>query len=46
MSDLVNTVNSRNAYEQTITRKRAEQAELERSFQADINRFKELKGIP
>jgi len=44
--DLVNTVNSRSAYEQTITRKRAEQAALKQSFQTDINRFKELKGIP
>ncbi len=43
--ELVNTVNSVRTYEQMIEAKRAEQTELSASFDRDIKRFKELKGI-
>lgn len=43
--EMVNTVNSMRVYEQSLAKNRAEQAELEATFDADIKRFKELKGI-
>lgn len=43
--EMVNTVNSMRVYEQSLAKNRAEQAELEATFDADIKRFKELKGL-
>jgi hypothetical protein len=43
--EMVNTVNSMKVYEESLQKNRAEQAQLEASFTADIKRFKELKGI-
>jgi hypothetical protein len=43
--EMVNTVNSLRVYQESLTRNRQEQQELKASFDADIRRFKELKGI-
>lgn len=43
--EMVNTVNSLRVYEQSLARNRQEQQQLKASFDADIRRFKELKGI-
>ncbi|HLS81846.1 MAG TPA: DUF4124 domain-containing protein [Steroidobacter sp.] len=43
--EMVNTVNGLRVYEETLAKNRAEQAQLRRSFEADIERFKELKGL-
>ena len=42
--EMVNTVNGMRVYEETLTKTRAEQAEIKNSFGADIKRFRELKG--
>jgi hypothetical protein len=43
--EMVNTVNSLRVYQETLTKNRAEQAQLTATFGADIKRFKELKGL-
>lgn len=43
--EMVNTVNGVNVYQETLAKTRAEQAQIKASFDADIARFKELKGI-
>lgn len=43
--EMVNTVNSMKVYEESLEKNLAEQAVVKASFTADINRFKELKGI-
>lgn len=43
--EMVNTVNSMKVYEESLEKNLDEQAELKDSFSADIQRFKELKGI-
>jgi hypothetical protein len=43
--EMVNTVNGMKVYQETLDKTRAEQAEVRASFEADIARFKELKGI-
>jgi hypothetical protein len=43
--EMVNTVNSLNTYQAALTANRQEQADIKASFDADIKRFKELKGI-
>jgi Domain of unknown function (DUF4124) len=43
--DMVNTVNSLRVYEQSLAKNRAEQANLKETFAADLQRFKELKGL-
>jgi hypothetical protein len=43
--EMVNTVNGMKVYQETLDKTRAEQAEVRSSFEADITRFKELKGI-
>jgi len=43
--EMVNTVNSLRTYQEMLTNNKREQAELVASFEADIKRFKELKGI-
>lgn len=43
--EMVNTVNGLNVYRETLTKNRAEQAQVTQTFAADIKRFKELKGI-
>lgn len=43
--EIVNTVNSLRVYQQSLAKNREEQAQLKRSFESDIRRFKELKGI-
>ena len=44
-AEMVNTVNGMRVYEESLASNRKEQAELNASFDADIRRFKELKGI-
>lgn len=44
-AEMVNTVKSMRVYEESLAANRKEQAELTASFDADIKRFKELKGI-
>lgn len=44
-AEMVNTVNGMRVYQESLTANRKEQAELTASFDADIKRFKELKGI-
>ncbi len=44
-AEMVNTVKSMRVYEESLAANRQEQAELTASFDADIKRFKELKGI-
>jgi hypothetical protein len=43
--EMVNMVNSMRVYEESLTKNRQEQSQLKASFDADIKRFKELKGI-
>lgn len=43
--EMVNTVNSLSVYQETLTKNQTEQAQLTAIFAADIQRFKELKGI-
>jgi len=43
--EMVNAVNSMRVYQESLTKNRAEQADLKQNFGADIKRFKELKGI-
>jgi len=43
--DIVNTVNGLQVYQQELAKNLQEQQELRDSFDADISRFKELKGI-
>jgi hypothetical protein len=44
-AEMVNTVNGMRVYQESLAANRKEQAELNASFDADIKRFKELKGI-
>jgi len=44
-SEMVNTVNGMRVYQESLEANRKEQRELNASFDADIKRFKELKGI-
>jgi len=43
--EIVNTVNGLQVYEEELAKNTAERAELTAAFEADITRFKELKGI-
>ncbi len=43
--ELVNTVNSLRVYAEGLEKNRKEQAEIKRTFDSDIQRFRELKGI-
>jgi hypothetical protein len=43
--EMVNTVNSMRVYEASLAKNRQEQADLKTTFEADIKRFKELKGL-
>lgn len=43
--EMVNTVNGMRVYQETLAKTRHEQAEMKASFDSDIARFKELKGI-
>lgn len=43
--EMVNTVNSLRTYQDMLTKNRAEQSDIKSSFQAQISRFKELKGL-
>lgn len=43
--EMVNTVNSLRTYHEMLENNQREQAELRKSFEADIRRFKELKGL-
>lgn len=43
--DMVNIVNGSRVYAQSLTDNKREQAEVKSTFEADIKRFKELKGI-
>jgi hypothetical protein len=43
--EMVNTVNSSRVYAEMLTKNKQEQAEVKAAFEADIRRFKELKGI-
>jgi hypothetical protein len=43
--DIVNTVNGLQVYQQELAKNLQEQQELRSTFDADIVRFKELKGI-
>lgn len=43
--EMVNTVNGMRVYQESLTKNRAEQADVKSSFGADIKRFKELKGV-
>lgn len=43
--EMVNTVNGMRVYQESLTKNRAEQAEVKSTFGADIKRFKELKGL-
>ena len=43
--EMVNTVNSLRTYHEMLASNRREQAEINASFDADIKRFKELKGL-
>jgi hypothetical protein len=42
--EMVNTVNSMRVYEEALLSNRKEQADVKAAFDADIKRFKELKG--
>jgi hypothetical protein len=44
-AEMVNTVNGVRVYQESLNANRKEQAELNSSFDSDIKRFKELKGI-
>jgi hypothetical protein len=43
--EMVNTVNGARVYAESLTKNKKEQAEVKSTFEADIKRFKELKGI-
>jgi len=43
--EMVNTVKSMNVYRESLTSNRREQADIKTAFDADIKRFKELKGL-
>lgn len=43
--EMVNTVNSLRVYQGSLAKNRAEQADIKKSFDLDIKRFKELKGL-
>lgn len=43
--EMVNTVNGLRVYQESLASNKKEQADLQSSFEADIRRFKELKGI-
>jgi hypothetical protein len=43
--DMVNIVNGSRVYAESLTQNKQEQAEVKSTFEADIKRFKELKGI-
>src|SRR4051812_36585416 len=43
--EMVNTVNSLRTYQDMLTKNRAEQSDIKSSFQAQISRYKELKGL-
>jgi hypothetical protein len=43
--EMVNSVNGLRVYQESLTKNRAEQAEVNTTFGADIKRFKELKGV-
>jgi hypothetical protein len=43
--DMVNIVNGSRVYAESLTRNKQEQAAVKATFEADIKRFKELKGI-
>jgi hypothetical protein len=42
---MVNTVNGLRVYQQSLEKNRKEQADIKTTFDSDIRRFKELKGI-
>jgi hypothetical protein len=44
-AEVVNTVNGLRVYQESLNANRKEQAQLNESFDADIKRFKELKGL-
>jgi hypothetical protein len=44
-AEMVNTVNGLRVYQESLAASRKEQADLTASFEADIKRFKELKGL-
>jgi hypothetical protein len=44
-AEMVNTVNGMRVYQESLQANRQEQVELNAAFDADIKRFKELKGI-
>jgi Domain of unknown function (DUF4124) len=43
--EMVNLVNGARVYAESLTKNKQEQAEVKASFEADIRRFKELKGL-
>jgi hypothetical protein len=43
--EMVNTANSMRTYQEMLTRNHREQSQLKASFDVDIRRFKELKGL-
>jgi Domain of unknown function (DUF4124) len=43
--EMVNTVNGLEVYRKSLARNRQEQADIKAAFDADIKRFKELKGL-
>ena len=43
--EMVNTVNGSRVYAESLTKNKQEQTEVKSNFEADIKRFKELKGI-
>jgi hypothetical protein len=42
---MVNTVNGTRVYAESLVKNKKEQAEVRSTFESDIKRFKELKGI-
>jgi Domain of unknown function (DUF4124) len=44
-AEMVNTVNGLRVYEQSLAANRKEQVQLNESFDSDVKRFKELKGL-
>lgn len=43
--EMVNTVNGMRVYEETLTKTRKEQSDIRASFDGDIKRFRELRGL-
>lgn len=43
--EMVNTVNGARVYAESLTKNKQEQAQVKAAFEADIRRFKELKGL-